>query len=66
MRSRAWRQPCNPAVSDPQPEPAKWEPVEFVCNECGALVSIRDPVALIRALHLARDCTVSGLVAPQP
>jgi [protein-PII] uridylyltransferase len=33
--------------------------VEFVCNECGNLVSIRDPVAFIRALHLQNECPVS-------
>ena len=56
-------------MSQPEPQPApvhEWSPaVEIVCPECGELVSVKDPAALIRALHLANDCSVSGLLAPQ-
>lgn len=51
-------------MSDPKPQPSP-APVVDLCPECGELTEVKDPAALIHALHLARECTaVSSLIAP--
>lgn len=44
-----------------EPQPA----ITVLCAECGELVEVKDPAALIRALHLANACSVRTLITPQ-
>lgn len=34
-------------------------PITFVCSECGEIIEIRDPIALIRSIHLQNACEVT-------
>lgn len=49
-------------MSDPEPQP---EPrgLTVLCPECGQLIEVHDPEALIRTLHLVNECSVRGLLA---
>lgn len=38
------------------------EPVTILCSECGVLVEIHDPAAVLLAMHLANDCDISNLI----
>jgi hypothetical protein len=38
------------------------EPVTVLCPECGELTEVKDVRALILALHLSNDCTLSPLL----
>ena len=35
--------------------------VTVLCHECGELLEVKDPRALILTLHLRNECTISGL-----
>lgn len=39
--------------------------VTILCVECGELIEVKDPAALIHALHLLNECSVSSLVAKE-
>jgi hypothetical protein len=32
-----------------------------MCVECGELIEVQDVAAVLLALHLANECTISGL-----
>jgi hypothetical protein len=36
--------------------------VQVACPQCGELVEVPDPTALVLALHQQNDCTVSTLL----
>jgi predicted RNA-binding Zn-ribbon protein involved in translation (DUF1610 family) len=36
--------------------------VTVACPQCGELVEVKDPTALILGLHMHNDCNVSGLL----
>jgi hypothetical protein len=50
-------------MSQPQPQPA---PVQVLCPECGQIIEIEDPAALVRALHLVNECSVRTLLTKTP
>ena len=37
------------------------EPITVLCPQCGEMVEVKDPQALIMALHLANDCELASL-----
>ena len=39
-----------------------WTAVQIACPQCGELVEVADPTALILALHMQNDC-MSNLMA---
>jgi hypothetical protein len=41
------------------------EGVTVLCPECGEVVEVKDPAALIRALHLMNACTVRALLSKE-
>ena len=38
------------------------DPVQVACPQCGYLIEVPDPTALVLALHQQNECTVSGLL----
>lgn len=38
----------------------------ILCAECGELIEVRDPAALIHALHLQNDCAAIALLQGRP
>ena len=53
--------PCS--AGDGVTEQAKaWTAVQIACPQCGELVEVADPTALILALHMQNDC-MSNLMA---
>lgn len=36
--------------------------VTAMCPECGELITVKDPAALIRALHLINSCVLRDLL----
>jgi hypothetical protein len=51
-------------MSDPQPQPQP-QPVTVLCSECGTLIEVKDPQALVRTLHLMNECPTGTILAPQ-
>lgn len=49
-------------MSDPQPQPQP-APVVDLCPECGQMTEVKDPQALIHALHLERECSAVTLLS---
>ena len=37
------------------------EGTTVLCHECGELLEVKDPRALILTLHLRNECSISGL-----
>lgn len=50
---------------EPQPVPVQAHGVTVLCPECGSIVEVKDPAALIRTLHLMNECPAGTILAPQ-
>lgn len=47
-------------------EPGRVRPVgslTVICPECGEVIEVKDPGALVRALHLVNECSLRSLLA---
>lgn len=42
------------------------EPLTVICPECGDVIEVKDPGALVRALHLLNACTLRALLTTPP
>lgn len=51
-------------MADPDPDTAL-AGIVILCPECGDAVEVKDPIALIRALHIANECSVRTLLTKQ-
>jgi hypothetical protein len=42
------------------------KPLTVLCEECGELIEVKDPTALIRYLHMQNACTPMQSVLGEP
>jgi hypothetical protein len=50
----------EPSESDAAPPVGG--PIATICPECGELIEVKDPAALIRALHMVNACALRALM----